>query len=195
MLGLMEPGQRAPAPERLRLLQAFINTNDVEEGTDEFATPARLADWAARHDLVSRPLRLSEADRTWAVSVREALRDLIQAQDRSADAVDATAVLDEAARAAGLRLAFEAHGPSLIPTQAGIHGAVGRILAEIPLAMADGDWQRLKVCTNDACRWVFYDASRNRSSRWCSMAICGNRMKARAYRSRARKESPAACSA
>lgn len=191
MLGPMEPGRRAPAPERLRLLQAFINTNDVEEGTDEFATPAGLADWAARHDLVTRSLRLSETDRTWAVSVREALRDLIQAQDRSADAVDAAAVLDEAARTAGLRLAFEARGPSLIATQAGIHGAVGRILTEIPLAMADGDWQRLKVCTNDACRWVFYDASRNRSSRWCSMAICGNRMKARAYRARARGASAA----
>ena len=195
MLGPMEPGRRAPAPERLRLVQAFTNSNDVEAGTDEFATSARLADWLERHDLVSRRMRLSEADRTWAVLVREALRDLIQARDRSADAVAAAAVLDEAARVAGVRLAFEAHGPALIPTQAGIHGAVGRILAEIPLAVADGDWQRLKVCTNDACRWVFYDASRNRSSRWCSMAICGNRMKARAYRSRARQASPATRSA
>jgi predicted RNA-binding Zn ribbon-like protein len=50
--------------------------------------------------------------------------------------------------------------------------------------MAAGNWNRLKVCSNDACQRAFYDASRNRSGRWCSMATCGNRMKGRAYRQR-----------
>jgi predicted RNA-binding Zn ribbon-like protein len=51
-------------------------------------------------------------------------------------------------------------------------------------AMAAGNWNRLKVCSNDACQRAFYDSSRNRSGRWCSMATCGNRMKGRAYRQR-----------
>ena len=47
-------------------------------------------------------------------------------------------------------------------------------------AMADGSWSRVKSCRNDTCRWLFYDHSRNRSGTWCTMAICGSRMKSRA---------------
>jgi predicted RNA-binding Zn ribbon-like protein len=61
---------------------------------------------------------------------------------------------------------------------------MGRLLAAIASATADGTWARLKICRNDACRWSFYDASRNRSGHWCSMAVCGNRMKGRAFRQR-----------
>ncbi len=50
--------------------------------------------------------------------------------------------------------------------------------------MAEGNWPRLKVCREDTCAWAFYDRSKNRSGAWCSMAVCGNRTKARAYRAR-----------
>lgn len=188
---LMDPAQRAPAPARLRVLQAFINTNDIEERRDAFATPLQLAAWLAQHDLAPVDLTPTEPDRSWVVSVREALRDLIDARDEGGDTASATAVLDAAALAAGLSLSFGSDGAALAPTHGGVRGAVGRILAEVPFAMASDDWHRLKVCRNDACRWVFYDASRNRSSRWCTMALCGNRMKARAYRARSRRASAA----
>jgi predicted RNA-binding Zn ribbon-like protein len=51
-------------------------------------------------------------------------------------------------------------------------------------AMMDGTWTRLKACRNTACRYVFYDYSKNRSGTWCTMAICGNRLKTRKYRQR-----------
>jgi predicted RNA-binding Zn ribbon-like protein len=54
--------------------------------------------------------------------------------------------------------------------------------------MADGTWSRLKACRADDCLWAFYDGSRNHSAAWCSMASCGNRAKARAYRSRQRSQ-------
>jgi predicted RNA-binding Zn ribbon-like protein len=50
--------------------------------------------------------------------------------------------------------------------------------------MLDGTWERLKACRN--CRWSFYDYSPNRSGTWCSMQLCGNRRKTRAYRKRKR---------
>jgi len=50
--------------------------------------------------------------------------------------------------------------------------------------LAEHDWRRLKVCANKHCRWAFYDASRNRSRRWCDSAACGNMMKVRAFRER-----------
>jgi predicted RNA-binding Zn ribbon-like protein len=34
------------------------------------------------------------------------------------------------------------------------------------------------------CQWLFYDRSRNRSAVWCQMAVCGNRIKTKAYRER-----------
>jgi predicted RNA-binding Zn ribbon-like protein len=50
--------------------------------------------------------------------------------------------------------------------------------------MSDGTWVRMKSCARPACRWAFYDASRNRSGVWCSMATCGNREKGAKYRAR-----------
>ncbi len=68
-------------------------------------------------------------------------------------------------------------------------GLIGRALAIIARAAADGTWERLKVCPADDCRWAFYDFSRNHSRTWCSMSSCGNRAKARSYRSRQPKAS------
>ena len=51
-------------------------------------------------------------------------------------------------------------------------------------ARADGTWDRLKVCLADDCQWAYYDRSRNRSSVWCDMRVCGNRAKVRSYRER-----------
>jgi hypothetical protein len=61
---------------------------------------------------------------------------------------------------------------------------VGELLTIVAQAQADGTWQRMKACP--ACGWAFYDRSRNRSRTWCTMAICGNRAKARSYRARHR---------
>jgi predicted RNA-binding Zn ribbon-like protein len=62
-----------------------------------------------------------------------------------------------------------------------VAGALGVLLAITAVAMADGTWSRLKVCPGEHCGWAFYDGSRNRSGRWCSMAVCGGRSKARAH--------------
>ncbi len=47
------------------------------------------------------------------------------------------------------------------------------------------DPRRLKVCAGEGCGFLFLDQSRNRSRRWCDMADCGNRAKARRHRQRA----------
>ena len=73
-----------------------------------------------------------------------------------------------------------------------------RLIADALLAIHDaqvvGTWPRLKVCANDTCRWAFYDASRNRTGAWCSMAECGNRAKAQRFRSRRQASSSAQAS-
>lgn len=47
---------------------------------------------------------------------------------------------------------------------------------------------RLRLCDAHDCGWLFIDASRNRSRRWCDMGGCGNREKVRRYRERQRSE-------
>ncbi|WP_440073559.1 CGNR zinc finger domain-containing protein [Streptosporangium sp. OZ121] len=44
---------------------------------------------------------------------------------------------------------------------------------------------RLRPCANDDCRLFLVDHSRANSRRWCSMAACGNRLKARRHHRRA----------
>jgi predicted RNA-binding Zn ribbon-like protein len=102
-------------------------------------------------------------------------------------------ILNEAARRVrlGLRLHPE-DGYRLMAEGIGVDRPVGDLLVRVMGAMAAGTWPRLKVCANPDCRRAFYDSSRNRSGRWCSMAVCGNRMKGRAYRERARRSESAA---
>jgi len=44
-----------------------------------------------------------------------------------------------------------------------------------------GDWSLIKKCENPACVLYFYDTTKNRARRWCSMNLCGNRMKVAAF--------------
>jgi predicted RNA-binding Zn ribbon-like protein len=47
--------------------------------------------------------------------------------------------------------------------------------------LASGPLDRVRVCDSETCAWLFLDESRNRSRRWCDMATCGNRAKARRH--------------
>jgi predicted RNA-binding Zn ribbon-like protein len=119
-----------------------------------------------------------------ASEVREALRELLYANNRQPGSADPYSVLDRAADAA--RLTLDLRAQAIVPRASGVDGALGRVLAVVHAAMQDGSFARLKACRNHDCRWAFYDYSRNRSASWCSMQICGNRTKTRAYRRRHR---------
>lgn len=179
--GADEPGGRAPAPPPLRLVQLFLNTADIEGGTDELGTVEGLRSWLAGHGLLPAGARVSRADRDRVVGVREALRDVVGANGGQALPEPSLRLLN-GVRGAVLRVEFEADG-AVRPRAAatGVDGAIAALLAVVVRASADGSWSRLKVCRRDACRWVFYDHSKNRSGTWCTMAICGSRTKARTY--------------
>jgi predicted RNA-binding Zn ribbon-like protein len=174
-----EPGGRSPAPGPLRLVQRFVNSVDLEDGPDDLATPAGLREWLLDAGLLDPGARVGEAERRRAVELREAIRRLA-AEDRGA-----AAVVNEAARRAGLHPVLTAAGSRLEPTAGGVDGALGHIVAAMHSAIAEETWPRLKACERDVCRWAFYDHSKNRSGHWCSMAGCGSREKnRRAYRRR-----------
>ncbi len=47
--------------------------------------------------------------------------------------------------------------------------------------LVSDDPKRVKKCGDQACGWLFYDTSRNKSRRWCDMRDCGNRAKANRF--------------
>jgi len=59
--------------------------------------------------------------------------------------------------------------------------AIGGLYAITARAMVEGSWNKLKACPGRHCGWVFYDRSRNQSARWCSVKVCGDRERSRAY--------------
>ena len=84
----------------------------------------------------------------------------------------------------GVRVGCEATGGAIRLVAAG--DTVEAVVTELVLDICDADragtFGRLKSC--DHCRWVFYDTSKSRTGRWCSMQACGGREKAKAYRRR-----------
>jgi predicted RNA-binding Zn ribbon-like protein len=58
-------------------------------------------------------------------------------------------------------------------------------LSALSLLM-EKDLSRTKRCEGKECGWLFFDATKNRSRRWCEMKVCGNRAKVRAARQRKR---------
>ena len=181
---LPDPGGRTPAPEPLRAVQAFVNTLDIENGVEELADPAALAEVLERTGLAS-DVQPTAADLRVALEVREALRSLLLANNGVEVMASAFAPLERAARAANLGARFGADGSAqLVADAPGVDGALGRLVAIVVAARADGSLARLKACRRNVCHWVYYDRSRNRGSTWCAMSVCGNRTKTRAYRRR-----------
>jgi predicted RNA-binding Zn ribbon-like protein len=169
-----------PAPGRLALVERFVNTVDFEHGREVLSEPERL-----RAILGLEPeIEIGQADLRRALEVREALRSLALANNGGDPDPQALAVLERAAARGRLVVRFGAAGAELVPVSRDVDGALADLVGVVHTATADGTWSRLKACRRDVCHWVFYDRSRNRSAVWCRMAVCGNRIKTRAYRER-----------
>ena len=201
-------GGQAPAPPvpsapgSLRWVEEFINTRSVESAADEIAAPALLAEWLRHRDLLPAGVLVTIDEHHRALRMREGLRALVAAANTGPGIADharggsrpgrglsgsALAEVAGLARRLPLVLDIASRPPRLRPLYRGTaDSALALMLAAVAESVAGGTWNRLKACKNPGCRWVYYDQSRNRSRAWCSMAACGNRAKARAFRDRAR---------
>lgn len=176
---------RRIAPGALGLVQAYVNTVGLQRGVEELADQDTLGAWLVAHRLMEPAEPVTDADLKHAIAVREGIRGVIGANSGGRVYPLDVATLNQAATASRLRARFGADGRArLEPEAGGVAGAMGRVVAAVFTAMAESDWRRLKLCGAPTCRRAFYDGSRNRSSRWCTMATCGNRDKARRFRER-----------
>jgi predicted RNA-binding Zn ribbon-like protein len=176
------------APGGLELVRQFVNSRDVEKSTDALADVSGLAGWYSARGLLEAVAPVHRADVAHAQALREALRDaLLSNHDRRPPPSEAVRELNAAARRASLRPVLESSGQwRARPTAGGAEAALGAIVAVVAEAMGGPEWPRLKVCVNDRCLWAFFDRSRSHARRWCSMEICGNRVKQQAWRGRQR---------
>ena len=51
--------------------------------------------------------------------------------------------------------------------------------------LQQADLTRVKQCQGEKCGWLFFDATKNKSRRWCEMEVCGNRAKQKRFGARA----------
>ena len=185
-----QPADRPPAPPPLDLVQDFVNTEIAVWAVDDIATPEALAEWLRARDLVSDTAVVDAGSFVRARELRRVLRELAMRNTRGArpDA-ELQAEFAHIASQAHARFELGEEGELLLePVHDGVNGALTEILARVHDAQASGFWRRLKSCPGPHCGWLFYDASRNASSTWCSMSICGNRTKTAAYRRRRKAE-------
>jgi CGNR zinc finger protein/putative stress-induced transcription regulator len=180
-----QPGGRPPAPGRLAVVQAFLNSHydlENEPGAELLRSPPALVAWLRRAGVLTGSGEADEHDLRRALVVRHGLRALAQGD------VERARLLDVAAHGTGVEVRLAADGELhfVAAPVAGVAGALGVLLAIATVAVADGSWSRMKICPGDHCGWAFYDGSRNRSGRWCSMSVCGGRAKARSHYHRRR---------
>ncbi|MEX3594263.1 MULTISPECIES: CGNR zinc finger domain-containing protein [Kocuria] len=179
-------------PLPLQLIEEFINTRRADG--DGLATHEELEQWLTSRDLAPSSISANDSELSRARAVREGLRAVI-AENNAApvasprpDGLNPSARNEFAKLAENLPLVVDVRSspPRLVP-QAGlsdVDSALAALLVGALTAVPDGTWVRLKACREPSCRRAFYDHSRNRSRSWCSMELCGNRAKGRAFYSR-----------
>ena len=184
-----QPGDRAPAPGDLGLVQSFVNTSwDLNHGgEEELQSPRELAAWLSGRRLLGSDTKLTTPDLKRALDVREGLRALLFVNNGAALDDEAIERLNRALGRTALAVRFDPDtGPELASRGRDLDAALGSLASTVAVAQIDGSWSRLKACRGVHCGWAFYDHSRNQSGHWCSMSVCGSRSKAREYRRRQR---------
>ena len=177
------------ANDELDLLVEFVNTTDLENERDGIGTPALLAAWLREHGALAPGSVVSAATHARALDLREGLRALGRQNNGETAEPERLRALEAATAELPLVASLGTESAwQLQPVAAGGDAFLASIVATVLRAMAGGSWSRVKGCQNDTCGWLFVDGSRNRSRTWCSMAVCGSRIKARAYRARQRPD-------
>ena len=178
----VEPGGRVKAPGRLALLQRFINSynHDLPPDWDRLGTPEMAQAWLREKELIEPNARITAGDAARLRALREAIRSLVIANVEGRPDVAATDILQRESRTAPLTVSVDSDGRThLRADRPGTDGAIATLLSILHEAQLTGEWQRLKGCRQ--CGYAFFDRSKNRSAAWCTMSICGNRTKNRAY--------------
>ncbi|MFF1723636.1 CGNR zinc finger domain-containing protein [Streptomyces sviceus] len=164
--------ERSPAPGGLALVEALVNTVDLESGADSLDT----AEGRARFGI-------TEGELAQARELRESLRVALLAH-AGHPPHQAVTPLGELLAAAPLFLTVATADGSAALAPVDARPLLSRVAAAVAESLVAGTWLRLKACEAVDCHWAYYDRSPAGRGRWCSMQVCGARAKMRRYRAK-----------
>jgi predicted RNA-binding Zn ribbon-like protein len=148
------------------------------DGRELLATPADLDRWLISSGLATRPPRSSPAD----VDLARELREAVYAIASGAGSRTSRATLNAIAALPAAAPKLTASGE--MARSGGARDLLVTIARQAIELLGSADSERIRQCEGDTCALLFLDLSRSGERRWCSMAGCGNRAKARAFRGR-----------
>ncbi|WP_377266971.1 CGNR zinc finger domain-containing protein [Peterkaempfera sp. SMS 1(5)a] len=160
----------------LELLNTAPMVRDAVQ--DELADPQTARPWQQAHGGSG-----SEEERRHLIAARDALQEVIRGRREPASLTALLEGVSSRPTVGGDGIAWELDAP------AERRAAVDAVLTWAALRQAKPG--RLRPCANPDCRLFLVDRSKSNKARWCSMAVCGNRMKARRHYERAHR-APAA---
>jgi predicted RNA-binding Zn ribbon-like protein len=160
------------APAGLALVEALVNTLDIESGADALDTAEARERFG-----------VAEAELADVRELRESLRAVCLAHAGHPPHREVIPLGDLLARAP-LYVAVDARDGSASLAPADDGPLFSRVAAAVAQALTAGTWLRLKACELPECHWAYYDRSPAGRRRWCSMSVCGARAKMRRYRAK-----------
>ncbi|MFE3598833.1 CGNR zinc finger domain-containing protein [Streptomyces sp. NPDC059142] len=158
-------------------LMEALNSTPVVEGhcQDRWGDDCALDGWAREHG----GLGGDGEERRWLRAARDALQEVHTDPSARTRLRGVLADVRRVPRLGATGVVWDLEAP---PER--------RLAVELVLAWADTEERmpgRLRPCENPECRLFLLDRSRANTGRWCSMKVCGNRLKARRHQARARE--------
>jgi predicted RNA-binding Zn ribbon-like protein len=188
-------------PDALAHLYDFANTADLRrfvhngiqhQAADELGSPRDLASWMKLNGLVAHGGNVTMKAFDAAIELRASIRAFLAKEpaERRLDR-EIVARLNRAVQPFPLTVRASANnGMVLESARSDALGSLSPVVAQLYDASANSTLGRLKICASEECQRVFYDRSKPGTRRWCQAALCGNRMKTRAYRERKKQAAP-----
>ncbi len=156
--------------------------------TDRLQDPEFLAEFLkARH--LAAPVPPLPTDMEALLALRSFLRRMGQTLAEGRVPADEDRQLINNVMSAGpvfrqLSASEEGHRLDLVPLHQGWPSVMAEIAASFAQTLARGESNRVRICDNPDCMWIFYDDTRNRTKRFCDDKLCGNLMKVRRFRAK-----------
>jgi predicted RNA-binding Zn ribbon-like protein len=191
------PSYREAPPKLIGGTRCLDFLNTVEWRGDGAAKCERLTDygefvaWCARAGLVAAhdAAAMRRAAAQSPAKARAALADVIALREAIVAMMTrcAGAIGDFNALLRRLDIAFELaetdDGAQTVPVERGdvLRAPLAPLALDAIALLTSDRFGALRSCGNERCGWFFLDLSRNKSRRWCDMAACGNKAKARTH--------------
>lgn len=164
-----------PAPGNLILLEGFLNTWTGELGIEDFNTTSSTEAWLRSVDLWTSSKKITAEQTQKIIQFRSDLRAWILDQE-------CYQPLNTLLSQVHFQAEFNANGEvQFRPTGDACDKVLGALIEIILESQKNKTWDRMKCCALPSCGWAFYDSTRSRTKRWCSMKTCGSRHKSREH--------------